>query len=117
MTKNNTPDPEKMELEDLTDLINLITTTSANDFSLYHYKVNEDNIYFVYVIIHDFYDYRGVPVLVHTRTKIEPKLYLKYQPNKNPKYVMTDKLDTEINTCLIKIIKVKVMPKCLEINE
>ena len=108
------PQAQKMELEGLEDLINLITSVSSNDCSLYHYSLDDTHIYFVYVIIHDFYTYRGIPVLIYTTSEIEPDLYLKYQPNHNHEITMTDKF-LDASAIYIKIIKVKKLPECLEI--
>ncbi|MBD3226707.1 MAG: hypothetical protein GF329_00840 [Candidatus Lokiarchaeota archaeon] len=109
------PKAQKMELTDLKDLIHLITSVMGNDFSIYHYETEETNVYFVYVIIHDFYYLRGVPVLIFTQSDLAPDLYLKYQPNRNPSIEMTNRFENA-SASYIKIIKVKTLPECLDIS-
>ncbi|MHA1309311.1 MAG: hypothetical protein ACTSQO_00160 [Candidatus Helarchaeota archaeon] len=109
------PRAKSMELEGLEDLINLISTVMVNNFSLYHYKQNDRHIYFVYVVIHDFYNFRGIPLLIYTFSDYEPDLFLKYQPNRNPIIKMTSKFE-DANAVYIKIIKVKKLPQCLNFS-
>ncbi|MHA1269140.1 MAG: hypothetical protein ACTSPY_05075 [Candidatus Helarchaeota archaeon] len=106
---------QKMELEGLEDLINLISSVMSNDFSIYHYNLDEKHIYFVYVVIHDFYNLRGVPVLIYVKSDISPGLFLKYQTNRIPTIKMTNKFE-DASAVYIKIIKVKSLPDCLEIS-
>ena len=109
------PAAKKMELEGLEDLINLISSVMSNDFSLYHYKCKDLHIYFVYVVIHDFYNYRGIPLLIYAETDVKPNLYLKYRPDRNPQITMTNKVE-EASAAYVKIIRVKKLPSCLGIS-
>lgn len=109
------PKAQRMELQGLEDLINLIISVMGNDFSIYHYATDETNVYFVYVIIHDFYYLRGIPVLIFTQSDLQPDLYLKYQPTRKPHIEMTDSFENA-SASYIKIIKVKSLPECLDIS-
>ena len=109
------PQAEKMELESLDDMVNLICSIINNDYSMYYIKHNDAHIYFVYVVIHDYFNYRGIPVLIYTVSDISPKLYLKYQPIRQAGIKMTDKFE-DANATYIKIIRVKKLPKCLDIS-
>ena len=113
--KNEIPQAEKMELVSIEDLINLISSVMSNEFSIYQYKSNSCHIYFIYVVIHDYYNYRGIPILIYCESDLEPDLYLKYQPSRTPAIKMTNKFE-DANATYIKIIRVKELPKCLAIS-
>ncbi|MHA1231674.1 MAG: hypothetical protein ACTSPQ_13590 [Candidatus Helarchaeota archaeon] len=109
------PIPQKMELVDLEDLINLISSTFNENPSIYHCEIENFHVYFIYVVIHDYYHYRGIPLLIYAKSDLAPSLYLKYQISREPNIKMTNKFE-DANAFYIKIVRVKKLPDCMDIS-
>ena len=98
---------QKMELESLQDLINLISDSKSP--SIYYYKSEMYHIYFILTGISEYYEYRGMPLLIYVKTELEPGIYLKYQINRGPNIKMTDRFE-DANAFYIGIVKIKKLP-------
>lgn len=105
------PQAKFLELEELDDLIQLIT--SNQDQTIYYLERNGEHLYLIWIVIHDFYYLNGLPIVIFVRTNHEPTRFIKCRPDLGK----IDFVDTvqESSAGYIKIIKIKQLPFCLDL--
>ena len=105
------PQARSIELEELEDLLQL--TVSNQDQTLYHLKRGEDHLYLIWIVIHDFYNLNGLPMVIFVRTAHPPTRFIKCRPDLG-RMDFVDKIQ-ESSAAYIRIIKIKELPFCLDL--
>ncbi|NVM55862.1 MAG: hypothetical protein HWN66_19335 [Candidatus Helarchaeota archaeon] len=105
------PQAKFLELEELEDLLQL--TTSNQDHTLYHLGRDGDHFYLIWIVIHDFYNLNGLPIVIFVRTNQEPTRFIKYRPDLG-KIAFVEKVQ-ESSAAYIRLIKIKQLPFCLDL--
>ncbi|MHA1266191.1 MAG: hypothetical protein ACTSRS_13240 [Candidatus Helarchaeota archaeon] len=105
------PQARAMELKELEDLLQLII--SNQDQTLYHLERSNEHIYLKWIVIHDFFELNGLPIVLFVRTNLPPTRFIKCRPDLG-KIDFVDKI-YESSAAYIKIIKIKQLPFCLDI--
>jgi len=106
------PQAKVLELEELEDLLQLIT--SNQDQTLYHLERNGDHLYLIWIVIHDFYNLNGLPLVIFVRTDQEPTRFIKCRPDLG-RIDFVDRVG-EASAAYVKIIKIKQLPFCLDLT-
>ncbi|MHA1278022.1 MAG: hypothetical protein ACTSQI_01540 [Candidatus Helarchaeota archaeon] len=107
------PQAKSMELEELDDILKMLVSLDNHDLSLHHIERDSQHIYLVWIVIHDFYNLNGLPLIIFVRTPHEPTRFIKYKPSEG-KTEFVDKVE-ESSAAYIKIIKIKELPFCLDL--
>jgi hypothetical protein len=107
------PQAKSMELEELDDLLKMLVSLDNHDLSLHHIERNGQHIYLVWIVIHDFYNLNGLPLIIFVRTPHKPTRFIKYKPGEG-KTEFVDKVE-ESSAAYVKLIKVKELPFCLDL--
>ncbi len=110
--KEDIPRAKTMELAELEDLLQMVVSMSTTP-EVYHLKRNEEHIYLVWIVIHDFYHLNGLPLVIYARTEKEPTRFMKYRPDLG-ELAFVNKV-AESSAAYIKIIKIKRLPFCLDL--
>ena len=105
------PQAKFLELVELEDLLQLITSNPEQ--TLYHLERNGEHLYLVWIVIHDFYQLNGLPIVIFVRTNQEPTRFIKCRPDLG-RIHFVDKIE-ESSAAYIKIIKIKQLPFCLDL--
>ena len=109
---NELPQAKFLELEELEDLLQLIT--SNTDQTVYHLERNGEHLYLIWIVIHDFYNLNGLPIVIFVRTNQAPTRFIKCRPDLG-KIDFVNKV-LEATAAYIKIIKIKELPFCLDLT-
>ncbi len=110
---NELPSAKLLELEDLEDLLLMTVSQNNPDPHLYHIECNGKHMYLVWIIIHDYYQLNGLPLVIFVRTDNEPNRFIKYRPDSG-KIEFTKRIE-ESSAAYVKIIKIKQLPFCLDV--
>jgi hypothetical protein len=108
------PQPKIIEVEDLEDLLQMAVSRSNGDLELYHLERNSEHLYFVWIVIHDFYSLNGLPLVIFVRKSEKPTRFIKFRPDLGTIHFV-DKIE-EASAAYIKIIKIKNLPFCLDLS-
>ncbi len=109
---NELPQAKFLELVELGDLLQLITNNQ--DQTIYHLERNGEHLYLVWIVIHDFYQLNGLPIVIFVRTEHEPTRFIKCRPDLG-KIEFVNKV-LESTAAYIRIIKIKQLPFCLDVT-
>ena len=107
------PQARKMELEGLEDILKMMVSINNQDMTLHHLERNGEHLYLVWIVIHDFYNLNGLPLVIFVRTDKEPTRFIKFRPESG-KICFVDKIE-ESSAAYIKIVKIKQLPFCLDL--
>ena len=108
------PQVRVLEFEELEDLLQMIVSNTNEDMHVYHVERNEEHLYFNWIVLHDFYHFNGVPIVVVVRSDKPPTRFIRFRPDMG-KIDFVNKVD-EPSAAYIKILKVKQLPFCLDLN-
>ncbi|MFX1293563.1 MAG: hypothetical protein ACFFD2_01705 [Promethearchaeota archaeon] len=108
------PQAKMLELEDLEDLLQMTVSANNPDLHLYYLERNSEHLYLIWIVIHDFYNLNGLPLVIFVRTNKEPNRFIKYKPDSG-KFNFVDKIE-ESSAAYIKILKIKQLPICLNLS-
>ena len=107
------PAARMLELEDLEDLLLMTVSPSNTDSHLYYLNHNGIHLYLVWIVIHDFYNLNGLPLVIFVRTDKEPARFIKYKPESG-EFAFVEKIK-EPSAAYIKILRIKQLPSCLNL--
>jgi len=115
MEAGDIPQVRILEFEELEDLLQMIVSNTNQDLHVYHLERNEEHLYFNWIVLHDFYQLNGVPIVVVVRVRDKPPTrFIRFRPDMG-KIDFVNKVD-ESSAAYIKILKVKQLPFCLDLN-
>jgi len=115
MEAGDIPQVRVLEFEELEDLLQMIVSNENHDMHVYHVERNEEHLYFNWIVLHDFYHFNGVPIVVVVRVRDRPPTrFIRFRPDMG-KIDFVNKVD-ESSAAYIKILKVKQLPFCLDLN-
>jgi hypothetical protein len=107
------PSARLLELEDLEDLLLMTVSPTNTDPHLYYLNHNGIHFYLVWIVIHDFYNLNGLPLVIFVRTDKEPNRFIKYKPESG-EFEFIEKIK-EPSAAYIKILRIKQLPSCLDV--
>jgi len=113
MEAGDIPQVRVLEFEELEDLLQMIVSNTNEDMHVYHVERNE-HLYFNWIVLHDFYHFNGVPIVVVAKSDKPPTRFIRFRPDLG-KIDFVNKVD-ESSAAYIKILKVKQLPFCLDLN-
>jgi hypothetical protein len=106
---------EKIELESLNDLVTMVTDWNGQNVTSLYYKEKDGvHYYFTWIIIHDYYNYRGIPLLLFATSTETPKNYIIHD-TKTASYKFDDIPQYDPRCFVIKIIRIKSVPSFLDV--
>ncbi|MDD1776701.1 MAG: hypothetical protein LUQ65_00925 [Candidatus Helarchaeota archaeon] len=109
------PQVRVLEFEELEDLLQMIVSNTNEAMHVYHVERNEEHLYFNWIVLHDFYHFNGVPIVVFVRVRDKaPTRFIRFRPDMG-KIDFVNKVD-EPSAAYIKILKVKQLPFCLDLT-
>jgi len=119
MEAGDIPQVRVLEFEELEDLLQMIVSNTNEAMHVYHVERNPGflcgtHLYFNWIVLHDFYHFNGVPIVVVVRTDKPPTRFIRFRPDMG-KIDFVNKVD-ESSAAYIKILKVKQLPFCLDLN-
>lgn len=107
---------EQIEVETLNDLVSMVIDWNEQKVgSLYYMMLNGYDYYFTWIIIHDYYTLRGIPLIIYVRTKnAPPSKYILYNIKKE-EITFSDRIQIDPGVLGLKIIKLKTIPSFLSV--
>ena len=115
MEAGDIPQVRVLEFEELEDLLQMIVSNTNEAMHVYHVERNEEHLYFNWIVLHDFYQFNGIPIVVVVRVRDKPPTrFIRFRPDMG-KIDFVNKVD-ESSAAYIKILKVKQLPFCLDLN-